>query len=52
MTELAETQRRTEQCLAELVEAQGRLEGGMKDLAAQVKTLAEVVRPLLMAWQM
>ncbi len=47
MTELAETQRRTEQCLAELVEAQGRLEGGMKDLAAQVKTLAEVVRPLL-----
>jgi hypothetical protein len=46
MTELAETQRRTEQCLAELVEAQGRLEGEMKDLAAQVKTLAEVVRPL------
>src|SRR5262245_58848987 len=44
--ELAEAQRHTEQRLAELAAAQGRLEGEMKELVVQVKTLAEVVRPL------
>src|SRR5262249_15030607 len=46
IAELAEEQRHTEKHLAELDEAQKRLEGEMKELAAQVKTLAEVVRPL------
>jgi hypothetical protein len=46
MTGLAEAQSRTEGRLTELAEAQSRTEGEMKELAVQVKTLAEVVRPL------